>query len=354
MAAPDSYRPWKHRGASLGYIRRGVFWISRSVHGRRYRLSTGCRTAEAALEEYARWERDPAGYLPRSSSGSGWDDAVVDYLDHQTRVRLSSPRHVEKTEAHLANIGAWTRGGSRVFSGLDSWTSADLRAFVAELVSGNITGRPGKAATVNRHLASIKGFMSWARETKRTQNEADREITMVREDHGQRLPKEVPPAVWRPLLAALDPRWRAAAEVQLGAGLRYGEVARLAAGDIHPHAIHVPRAKGRRARTVPASARTVAAARRLVALGGVPADEGSQFNHRLEAASKRAGVPAGTTTHAFRHTYACVTLRSLLKAGQGLPELQARMGHASLRTTEIYLRAVRAEGGVKVVVGAPI
>jgi integrase len=47
-------------------------------------------------------------------------------------------------------------------------------------------------------------------------------------------------------------------------------------------------------------------------------------------------------------------LRALLRAGQGLSELQARMGHASIKTTEIYLRAIRAGGGQRQVVGAPL
>lgn len=353
MAARDTYRPWRHQGGALGYIRRGVYWISRSVHGRRYRVSTGCRTAEAAVAEYRRWERDPAAYVPRGAHGASWDQAVIDYLDFSTRVRLNSERHVEKQEAHLANLGEWTRAGARVFSSLDGWTATDLRAFIAELTSGKITGRKVGAPTVNRHLASLKAMMTWARDAHRTSNQADTEVPMLREDKGQQLPKELRELHWKALLPKLDLRWRCAAEVQLGAGLRYGEVARLKSGHIHPAGIHVEKAKGRRARTVPASARAVKAARQLVALGGVPDDEGSQFNHRLEAAAKKAGVPA-VTTHAFRHTYACVTLRALLRAGLGLPELQARMGHASIRTTEIYLRAVRAEGGVKQVVGAPL
>jgi integrase len=240
-----------------------------------------------------------------------------------------------------------------VFASLDAFTANDVRSFIAGLTSGEVTGRKVGAPTVNRHLAVLKGFMSWARDSRRTVNEADTEIPMLREDHGQRLPRELKPAHWRAILAELDARWRAAAKVQLGAGLRYGEVAALQPGHIHPAALHVELAKGRRARTVPASARTVRAARRLLALGGVPDDEGSQFNHRLAVAARRSRTPV-VTTHAFRHTYACHTLRALLRAGQGLPELQARMGHASIRTTEVYLRAIRAGGGQRQVVGAPL
>jgi integrase len=351
--ARDTFRPWRlPNGARLGFIRSGIYWISRTVHGRLYRISTGCRTPEAAVGEYARFEADPSRYVPRGKVGTGWDQAAVAYVAHSESVELNSPRWVEKQASYLANFGAFTRGGSRVFASLDAFTANDIRAFIAALTKGEVTGRKVGAPTVNRHLAVLKGLMRWARETRQTPNEADQEVTQLREDREQRLPKELRESHWRKLLLALDPRWRAAAEVQLGAGLRYGEVAALTAGQLHKAAIHVEVAKGRRGRTVPTTAATIRSAKALLELGGVPDDEGSQFNHRLEVAAKRAGVPV-VTTHAFRHTYAVVTLRALLRAGQGLSELQSRMGHASIKTTEIYLRAVRAGGGQRQVVGAP-
>lgn len=352
--ARETWRPWKlPNGARLGFIRSGIYWISRTVHGRRYRISTGCRTSEAALGEYDRFEADPARYVPRGKIGTGWDQAAVAYVAHSESVELNSPRWVEKQASYLANFGAFSRGGARLFASLDAFTANDVRTFIAALTKGEVTGRKVGAPTVNRHLAVLKGLMTWARASRQTQNEADTEITQLREDHGQRMPKELRPAHWGKLLAELDDRWRATAEVQLGAGLRYGEVAKLTLAHVHRAAIHVAVAKGRKARTVPCTSRTAKAARTLIGLGGVPDDEGSQFNHRLATAAKRSGVPV-VTTHAFRHTYAVVTLRALLRAGQGLSELQDRMGHASIKTTEVYLRAIRAGGGQKQVVGAPL
>lgn len=349
----DTRAPWRQGGVTLGFIRSGVFWIDRTVHGRRYRISTGCRSPEAAGDEYARFEKDPPRYVPRSKVGTGWDQAVKDYLRFSEHGKLNSIRHVERQEERLANFGSFTRAGSRVFVSLDFFTASDVRSFVESLTQGGITGRRVGPPTVNRHLAALKALMTWARSERVTTNTADQEVAMVREDKGVRLPEEVEPRRWRAILSALDERWRCAGTVQLGAGLRYGEVAALQAGDIHPHAIHIPKAKGRKGRTVPASTVTVAAARRLLELGGVPDDEGSQFNHRLETASRASGCPR-FTTHALRHTYGTVTLRALLRAGQGLRELQERMGHASIRTTERYLHAASAKTGQRVVVGAPV
>lgn len=350
----STYRPWKLNGAARGHIRSGYYWIDKTIHGHRHRIPTGCVTAEAANAEYERWEKNPSAYVPRSAAGSDWNAAVVRYIEHAENVEKNSPRHVEKTEAYLAAFGAWKRNdsGPPVFSTLE-FNAQDVRDFLTALNAGVITGKPSGAATFNRALAALKAMMRWARETaKITGNAADAEVLMVAENKGQQIPKGLEPRHWKALVMALDARWRSAAHVQLGAGLRYREVARLQAEDILPHAIHVRVSKGGRGRTVPASKATVKSARHLLAVGGVPDDEASQFDHRLEVAAKRAGVPVATS-HAFRHTYGVVTLRALLRAGLGLTELQQRMGHASIKTTELYLRSLRAVGGAKQVVGAP-
>jgi integrase len=342
-------RPWRlPNGAKLGFTLRGIYYISRSVQGRKYRITTGCRDPAAALAEYARFEADPARYVSRGESGTSWDEAVKVFIRQSEQVELNSSRWVDKQEGYLANFGSYVRGGTRVFGSLDEFTSSDVRAFLADLTEGRVTGRRVGAATFNRHLATLKAFMGWARRERRTSNVADTEVVMVKEDQGSRFPGEVERARWKAILAALDARWRAAGTVMLGSGLRHGELARMAAQDVLAGAIHVPFAKGRKARTIPVSAATVVAARRLLALGGIPDDEASQFDHRVEVAARRAGVEP-FTAHELRHTYATVSLRN----GVDLRTLQYRMGHASIRTTEKYLHALHA-GQKKKLVGAPI
>lgn len=335
-------RPWRVGGVSLGYVYRGVHYIDRTVHGRRFRVSTGCRTSEAALSEYQRFEKDPPRYVPRSQVGAGWDAAVPGFIRHSESVLLNSKRWADKQEAYLANFGAFVRGAHRVFASLDAFTASDIRSFIAALTEGAITGRKVGAPTVNRHLATLKGFMGWARAERLTVNAADAEVPMVREDKGVRLPGEIDAKRWKAIHTELDrrdlTRWRLACEVLLGTGLRYGELARLKAGDIHAAGIHVPKAKARRGRTVPASPRVVASARRLLVLGGVPDDEASQLDHRLREAAKGAKVEP-YSAHEMRHTFATVSLRR----GAALRDVQDWMGHASIRTTERYLHALRVK-----------
>lgn len=333
----DRYQPWRHRGVPLGFIRSGIFWIDRTVHGRRFRVSTGCRTGDAAFLEYQRFEADPSRYVPRGKVGAAWDEAVKAYLRFSEDVKLNGESHLAHQEYRLANLGAFTRGGSRVFASLEAFTKADVLAFVGALTSGEITGRKVGAPSVNRHLSDLKALMRWAREVGHlTKNTADQDVAMVREERGVGAHAEIPAKRWRAVRPHLGPRWASALDVLLGTGLRPGELAALEAGNILPHALHVPRSKTRRGRTIPASARCLASARRLLKLGGFPDDEGSQFKRRIESAARRAGVEA-FTAYDIRHTFATCCLR----AGAGLRDVQEWMGHASIRTTEKYLHAAR-------------
>lgn len=55
--------PWKSMGRSIGYIRGGVYYVRRTLHGRKFNFSTGCVTQSAALAEYRRFESSPTAYV---------------------------------------------------------------------------------------------------------------------------------------------------------------------------------------------------------------------------------------------------------------------------------------------------
>lgn len=322
MGIGDTWAPWR----PYGFIRRGVYWIDKVVSGKRHRISTGCRTEPAALGEYQRWELDPAAYVPRGRSTITLPAAAKRFRAYSADVRQNSPRWVERQQAYIEE---WEAEGLTV-----ELTAAEWTAYVGRLTRGEVTGHKVGAASVNRRTATLKAFLGWAREAGLTRNLADDEARITREDRDVNPPSNLPTKRWQAVLEHLAPKWRAACEVMLGAGLRYGEVARLEAGDVLGAALSIPRAKGGRGRVVPASARTRAAARALVRLGGVPDDEASQLNHRIDAAASLAGVEP-FNPHELRHTYATVCLAN----GVPLRDLQARLGHASIKTTERYLHA---------------
>jgi integrase/recombinase XerD len=341
---PESLKPWKIAGVVVGFIRGGRYYIDRTLPGRpRFKRSTGCVDRAAAEEVYRRWERNPRAVLPGAGASSAWGPAVEGYLRYSALTAQNSAGHVGKQGGYFDNLTA-----SGLFHSLDTFTASDVRAYMAWRSGGGVAGRKVGRPAVNRDLAALKALMSWARSERLTENKADTEVPQLREDEGKNAPHEIPEKVWRAVNARLLPRWRLASEIMLGVGVRYGELARMAAEDLRPGALHVPKAKRRKARTIPASIRTVNAAKRLLALGGVPDDEASQFDHRLRVACVAVGVEP-YSAHELRHTYATCSLRN----GVDLRDLQMRLGHASIKTTEKYLHAVRATVRRKSV-GAPL
>jgi len=360
--------PWTQHGLALGFIRGGIYYIDRTVRGRRFKMSTGCRTAAAAFQEYTKFEQDPFHYSPRANAGTSWRDAVLDFLKFQQFTQGRTAKYVEEQARYLERFGQ-----RKAFWGLDSFTRDDIEAFLADLQRGEVTERlvvardengeplldPGtgkpkkvraKAPGVysrNRYLAALTKFMNWARDHSRTQNDADKKVRQVREPKQKTSKRPVEPKRWCATQEHLGEKWRLAQEVLVGSGLRYGELAALQADDLHDAengggALVVPESKGRIGRDIPVSAHVLGAARQLLKLGGVPDDNGSQLDNRLEAACRAAGVKR-YTAHELRHTYATTCLLN----GMDLLELQRRLGHADLTTTQIYLHVVRSVQGDK-------
>jgi integrase len=327
---------WKIDGRRVGFVREGVYVIDRRVHGRRLKRSTGCIDEAAANREYRRFESHPAQYLPRSREGAGWAETVPRFLRAQRLEAHNSPYWTEQQARHLHSMARWP-----AFATLDSFDAADVRAYLAARSEGKAGPEkrrgPTGRATRNRELATLKAFLGWARRERLTANTADETIPILREGRGKNAPREIPRAEWEPVLERLIPRWRYAAEVLLGVGLRYSELVRLHADDLRNGAIHVPEAKGRDARLVPASPRSLRSARRLLALGGIPDDRGQQMGDRLEAACRALGFRP-FSAHELRHTFATGCLRN----GTDLETLRVWLGHKDIATTQKYLHALRA------------
>ena len=335
-APSDPGSIWKIDGYRVGFIRGGVYVIDRRVHGRRLKRSTGCIDEANANAEYRRFEADPAHYLPRGREGVAWAEAVPRFLRSQRAEQHNSPYWTEQQARILA---AW--GQRPAFATLDSFDSSDVKAYLADRAEGKAGPEKRKGptgrATRNRELATLKALMGWARAERLPANRADVEVPILREGRGKNAPHPVPDDVWRAVLKRLLPRWRAAAEVMLGVGLRYGELASLRPEHIREGGIFVPESKNQDARTIPASPRTVASARHLLALGGVPDDRGMQMGDRLEAACRALRVRA-FSAHELRHTYAT----SCIRAGVDLETLRARLGHRDLATVQKYVHAATA------------
>jgi site-specific recombinase XerD len=150
-------------------------------------------------------------------------------------------------------------------------------------------------------------------------------------------------------------------EVALLAGLRVSEIAALQCGDVWPRpeggSLIVRRGKGGKARLVKFGGELSQALRRYLAWKGrrseplgqrdpliLSAHTGRAMTTRaLQKMFARVATRAGVSGHRFhdlRHTYASYLYRS---SGNNLRLVQKQLGHASVRTTEIYADVLDGE-----------
>jgi integrase/recombinase XerD len=149
---------------------------------------------------------------------------------------------------------------------------------------------------------------------------------------------------WRPL------RDRALVEVLYATGARVSEAVGLRTDDLEPE-LRVLRlhGKGDKMRLVPVGARAresierwlrdgrprvAGGARRpelFLTRSGRPLGRVDAWR-RVQALARRAGLSVPTSPHTLRHSFAT----HLLEGGADLRAVQEMLGHASIRTTEIY------------------
>ncbi|MDE3086870.1 MAG: tyrosine-type recombinase/integrase [Acidobacteriota bacterium] len=209
-------------------------------------------------------------------------------------------------------------------------------------------------ATVSRKAAALRRYFAWlARRGLVTVDPAAR----LRAPSGQsRLPRllerrdlavlldEPPPsATVRDAVVARDD---AVLELLYGSGLRVSELCGLDRGDLDLRRATVTvMGKGNRQRRLPMHERCVAALRQWLAEGR-PAMAGPESPPQalfVNARGRRLGPrdvrrlldrrsPVPTHPHALRHSFAT----HLLDGGADLRVVQELLGHASLRTTQVY------------------
>ncbi|HVS19120.1 MAG TPA: tyrosine recombinase [Planctomycetota bacterium] len=147
-----------------------------------------------------------------------------------------------------------------------------------------------------------------------------------------------------------DVRDRALLEVLYACGARVSEALGLRTGDLEP-GLRVLRltGKGDKTRLVPCGARARAALadwiegprrsmpsalRReevFLSRSGAPLDRSNAWR-RVKRAALRAGLAKRVTPHTLRHSFAT----HLIEGGADLRAVQEMLGHASVRTTEVY------------------
>lgn len=205
-------------------------------------------------------------------------------------------------------------------------------------------------ATVNRRLASLSSFYHFLDIESDTAppNPVIPKHHFIRQ--GQRLPRDVQDPDLEKLFAVItSPRDRAMFLLMLRCGLRVGEVRNLSLDDLYlqPTPGSLPRAwlhgKNSSERVVYLSAQPLAALKKWLEVrptSPAVAVFVNRFGQRLTVTGiqdrlahycRAAGV--WITCHQFRHTLG----RDLAEARVPVTSIQRLLGHARLRTTEVYI-----------------
>lgn len=222
---------------------------------------------------------------------------------------------------------------------------ADVDAFIEH------SQKEGHAlATINRRLAAIRSFYHFL------SIEADGapKNPVIPKRHfiprGQVLPRDIQDPLVEKLFAVISgPRDRAMFLLMLRCGLRVGEVRNLSLNDLYldPVSGKLPRlwlrGKGGAERVVYLSSQPLATLQVWLAIRPETKDPAvflNRFRRRLSVTGiqkrlmtycREAGV--WVTCHQLRHTFG----RHLTEARVPVTTIQRLLGHARLRTTEIYL-----------------
>jgi integrase/recombinase XerC len=245
-------------------------------------------------------------------------------------------------------------------AGVDDPTSVDrlmLRRYLAYLATRRYARR-----TIARKAAALRRYFAWLRRTGVIAVDPSRRLSAPSGD--ARLPRvltasEIDDLLDRPDAAddaSPERRLRddALLELLYGSGLRVAELCGLDIGDITVGTrTVVVWGKGSKQRRVPMSAPSVEAIEAYLVGGRLklltsssPKGESSEPNilavfinargRRMTPRDVRRVLdrrsPVPTHPHALRHTYAT----HLLDGGADLRVVQELLGHASLRTTEVY------------------
>lgn len=345
-AKTDYLDDWKG-----GYVRvdsrgRKVYVIRKKIGPRRYHVSTGCHTEDAALEQLARFQANPRGYSP----------AGVAPVEGPTPLLLAAiPRGgVETDESLVGQFLRWSKndkGNTPKYVNeqrqyMNWWTSkldgVDLRA--ATLRDHVLPALEG-ASSRDPKIRTLKAFYGYLRKVRHLIS-AHEDPTFGTLAAGQSNPgkrklkdKSFPKEHYQLAREHLVGHWRAGLDVLAGTGWHTTELKRFAeGGDIEAlptgategaGVLVCPKAKaGNEIRTA-VSTEVLQAARELLKRASFDL---FKFADAVKSACSAAGLKKGFTPGRFRHAVATWAIN----AGHDPAVVSAFLNHSSPKTTRTF------------------
>lgn len=282
------------------------------------------------------------------------DEALSAWLEHLAHERRLAANTLEAYgrigRLYLAFLQRH-RGEPQRLADLGTVTAAEVRAHLAERRSGD---HPLAARSISQTLSAIRAFHAFL--DRRCATPAP-QLALVR---GPRIKASLPRPVSEDQARGLmqepeadpdSPPWEAARDravltLLYGCGLRISEGLSLTRADAPvPETLRIT-GKGGKTRLAPVLPVVRSAVDAYLALQPFPlrpedalfrARRGGPLTPRhvqamVQRLRGRLGLPASTTPHALRHSFAT----HLLGAGADLRAIQELLGHASLSTTQKY------------------
>ncbi len=296
------------------------------------RAKAGSPVLGPLVDRWLEWLRSPAGLSPRTK-------------------RRYAPRSIDRYAVSWGGFFALLPKGREA-------TMADLtRGFVLDYRRSRIravggrrrlerTGQSVSAATLNRDLAALGAFLTWAREVEGLSAERIR-VPRERESRGRE--RWLSSAELARFEAACPVEWWPFFGTLFYTGARLGEVQGLRGGDVLLHAKRVLIHEGERRVKTREAVRDLPIAPSLEQVLGShlarlsPGPDDLMFPgvyqdygvvRRTWAAVCRAAEIAGATPHDARHTFAV----HAAQAGIPIVRLQKLLGHADPTMTMRYMK----------------
>jgi site-specific recombinase XerD len=274
---------------------------------------------------------------------SAFQDTVSQFLEELSGAK--SPNTVRAYNRALADFTSWYTSTVQGDFSIGDVVAIDVREYRRYLLNRKLS-----TATVNQRLSALKSLFRWARHRGLVESNPTEVVNGVKKP--KLAPKWLSKGEERKLLRVVqrsgDKRDVALITFMLNTGLRVGEIASLALGDVElgerKGTVHVRSGKGTKARTVPLNAETRRALREYLKERGEECKEAPLFlgqrgeplgdngvRYLVRKYSRHAGLEE-CTPHTLRHTFA----KRLVDAGVSLEKVAALLGHEDLNTTRIY------------------